>query len=39
MTMPSANNNKLSLPIWTGTATQYATIAPVAGMTYNIIDE
>ena len=39
MTMPSANNNKLSLPIWTGTATQYATITPVAGMTYNIIDE
>lgn len=37
--MPSANNNKLSLPIWTGTATQYATITPVAGMTYNIIDE
>ena len=31
--MPSANNNKLSLPIWTGTATQYATITPVAGMT------
>lgn len=39
MTMPSANNNKLSLPIWTGTATQYATITPVAGMTYNIVDE
>lgn len=39
MTMPSANSNKLSLPIWTGTATQYATITPVAGMTYNIIDE
>ena len=39
MTMPSANNNKLSLPIWAGTATQYATITPVAGMTYNIIDE
>ena len=39
MTMPSANNNKLSLPIWTGTSTEYATIAPVAGMTYNIIDE
>lgn len=39
MTMLSANNNKLSLPIWTGTATQYATITPVAGMTYNIVDE
>ena len=39
MTMPSANNNKLSLPIWTGTATQYATLTPVAGMTYNIVDE
>ena len=39
MTMPSANSNKLSLPIWTGTATQYATLTPVAGMTYNIIDE
>lgn len=39
MTMPSANSNKLSLPIWTGTATQYATITPVAGMTYNIIDK
>lgn len=39
MTMPSANSNKLSLPIWTGTATKYATITPVAGMTYNIIDE
>lgn len=39
MTMPSANNNKLSLPIWTGTSTEYATITPVAGMTYNIIDE
>ena len=36
-TMPSANNNKLSLPIWTGTATQYATITPVAGMTYNTV--
>lgn len=35
MTMPSANNNKLSLPIWTGTATQYATITPVAGMNYD----
>lgn len=39
MTMPSANNNKLSLPIWTGTSTEYATITPVAGMTYNIVDE
>lgn len=39
MTMPSANNNKISLPIWTGTATQYATITPVDGMTYNIVDE
>lgn len=39
MTMPSANNNKLSLPIWTGTFTEYATITPVAGMTYNIVDE
>lgn len=39
MTMPSVNNNKISLPIWTGTATQYATITPVDGMTYNIIDE
>lgn len=29
--MPSANSNKLSLPIWTGTATQYATITPVVG--------
>lgn len=39
MTMPSANNNKISLPIWTGTATQYATITPVDGMTYNIVDK
>ena len=39
MAMPSANNNKLSLPIWTGTSTEYATITPVAGMTYNIVDE
>lgn len=39
MTMPSVNNNKLSLPIWTGTSTEYATITPVAGMTYNIVDE
>lgn len=39
MTMPSVNDNKLSLPIWTGTATEYATITPVAGMTYNIVDE
>lgn len=39
MTMPSANNNKLSLPIWTGTSTEYATITPVAGMTYNIVDK
>lgn len=39
MTMPSANDNKISLPIWTGTATQYATITPVDGMTYNIVDE
>lgn len=39
MTMPSVNNNKISLPIWTGTSTQYAAITPVAGMTYNIIDE
>lgn len=39
MTMPSENDNKLSLPIWTGTSTEYATITPVAGMTYNIVDE
>lgn len=39
MAMPSANNNKLSLPIWTGTSTEYATITPVAGMTYNIVDK
>lgn len=39
MTMPSVNDNKLSLPIWTGTSTEYATITPVAGMTYNIVDE
>lgn len=39
MAMPSVNNNKLSLPIWTGTSTEYATITPVAGMTYNIVDK
>lgn len=38
MTMPSDNDNKISLPIWTGTSTQYAALTPVSGMTYNIID-
>lgn len=38
--MPSNNDNKLSLPIWTGTQTEYDAIEPkVSGMTYNIIDE
>lgn len=38
MTMPSANNNKISLPIWTGTSTEYANLTIVPNMTYNIID-
>lgn len=38
MAMPSINSNKISLPIWTGTSTEYAAITHVAGVTYNITD-
>lgn len=39
LALPSANNGKISLPIWTGTEAQYNQLTKVAGMTYNIIDE
>lgn len=39
LALPSANNGKISLPIWTGTEAQYNELTKVAGMTYNIIDE
>lgn len=39
LALPSANNGKISLPIWTGTEDQYNQLTKVAGMTYNIIDE
>lgn len=39
LTLPSANNGKISLPIWTGTEAEYNQLTKVAGMTYNIIDE
>lgn len=39
LALPSANNSKISLPIWTGTEAQYNQLTKVAGMTYNIIDE
>ena len=39
LALPSANNGKISLPIWTGTEAEYNQITKVAGMTYNIIDE
>lgn len=39
LALPSANDGKVSLPIWTGTAEEYEAISPkVSGMTYNIID-
>lgn len=39
LALPSANNGKISLPIWTGTEAEYNQLTKVAGMTYNIIDE
>lgn len=39
LALPSANNGKISLPIWTGTEAEYNELTKVAGMTYNIIDE
>lgn len=39
LALPSTNNGKISLPIWTGTEAQYNQLTKVAGMTYNIIDE
>lgn len=39
LALPSANNGKISLPIWTGTESEYNQLTKVAGMTYNIIDE
>lgn len=39
LALPSTNNGKISLPIWTGTEAQYNELTKVAGMTYNIIDE
>lgn len=37
--LPSSNDNKLSLPIWTGTKAEYdAIISKEDGITYNIID-
>lgn len=39
LSLPSDNNGKLLLPIWTGTKAEYELIQPkVSGMTYNIID-
>lgn len=38
LALPSANNGKISLPIWTGTEAEYNQLTKVAGMTYNIID-
>lgn len=37
--MPSANSNKISLPVWVGTIDEYTSITPKANITYNIIDE
>lgn len=39
LALPSANNGKILLPIWTGTEAEYNQLTKVAGMTYNIIDE
>ena len=39
LALPSTNNGKISLPIWTGTEAEYNQLTKVAGMTYNIIDE
>lgn len=39
LALPSANNGKIPLPIWTGTEAEYNQLTKVAGMTYNIIDE